>query len=170
MVQPLPYTRKISFAEFEATKLEPLYVESAKDMEATFAEMLPHFDGKETDQNWTRREQSVLKIRRLTRGNAPEDYLPQYTAAIKSMSDGLVKGCTSLRTSLCMVSCSCVQDIAIKLMQGLDPMAEVGELRFLLSISYTESYILTRGSCTGLLPMFSQAVCRYEETCLGIRK
>ena len=169
-MQPLPFTPTISIAELEAAKLEPLYVESAKDLEATFAEMLPHFAGKETDQNWTHREQSALKIRRLTRGNAPEDYLPQYTAAIKSMSDGLVKGCASLRTSLCILACHCVQDIAMKLRQGLDPMVEVGELRFLLSISYVESYILNRDSCTGLLPMFPQAVCRYEETCLGIRK
>ena len=161
-MQPLPYCPKPSPAELEAAKLEPLYVESAKDVEATFAEMLPHFAGKETDQNWTRREECALKIRRLTRGNGPEDYLPQYIAAIKLMSDGLVKGCTSLRTSLFKMACKCVQDIARKLRQGLDPMVEVCELGFLLFISYAKSDILTRGSCTGLPPMFSQAMCQYE--------
>lgn len=132
--------------------------------------MLPHFAGKETGENWTRREQSALKIRRLTRGNGPEDYLPQYTAAIKSMSDGLVKGCMSLRTTLCTVSCHCVQDIARKLRQGLDPMVEVCGLGFLVFVNYTESDILTRGSCTDLPPMFSQAMCQYEANYLSIRK
>ncbi|KAL8793782.1 MAG: hypothetical protein Q9195_003612 [Heterodermia aff. obscurata] len=107
-VQPLPYVPKTSPAELEAANLEPLYVESAKDMEATFADMLPHFAGKETPENWARREQNALKIRRLTRGNAPEDYLPQYIVAIKSVSDGLVKGY-----------------IARKLKQSLDPMVEL---------------------------------------------
>ena len=169
-MQPLPYLPKPSPAELGAAKLEPLYVESAKDVEATFAEMLPHFAGKETGENWLRREQSALKIRRLTCGNAPEDYLPQYTAAVKSMSDALIKGCTSLRTTLCTEACHCVQDIARTLKQGLDPVVEVCELSFLLSISYTDSNTLTRGSCTGLFPMFSQAVCQYEENYLSAWK
>ena len=136
-MQPLAYLPKPSTAELEAAKLEPLYVESAKDVEAIFADMLPHFAGKETGENWIRREQSALKIRRLTRGNAPEDYLPQYTAAIKSMSDGLVKGCMSLRTTLCTMTCHCVQDVVRKLRHGLDPTVEVCELGLLLFFGYT---------------------------------
>lgn len=114
-----------SAAELEASKLEPLYAETARDVDALFADMLPHFVGKETEQNWTRREQSALKIRRITRGNAPEQFLPQYTAGIKSILDGLVKGCNSLRTSLSTTTCHCVQDVARTLKQGLDPMVEV---------------------------------------------
>ena len=126
---PLPYLPEPSAAELEASQIEPLYVESFKHMDSLFADMLPHFAGKETEQNWTHREQSVLKIRRITRGNAPETYLAQYSSAIKSMVDALVKGCTSLRTSLSTASCHCVQDLARKLKGGFDPMVEVCRYR-----------------------------------------
>ena len=138
-MEPLLFSPNPLPAELEAAKLEPLYLESAKDVEVTFADMLPYFAGKETGENWTRREQSALKIRRITRGNAPEDYLPQYTAAIKLMSDGLVKGCMSLRTTLSTMTCHCVQDITRKLRQGLDPMVEVCKVGFQLFTGYTES-------------------------------
>ena len=113
-------------AEIEAMKLDPIYVESARDVDQIFTEMLPYFEGKEAENNWMQREQSALKIRRITRGNAPEDFLPHYTAGIKHLLDGLVKGCTSLRTTLSTSTCHCVQDISRQLKQGLDPMVEVG--------------------------------------------
>lgn len=106
-------------------KLDPIYVESARDVDQIFTEMLPYFEGKEAESNWMHREQSALKIRRITRGNAPEDFLPHYTAGIKHLLDGLVKGCTSLRTTLSTSTCHCVQDISRQLKQGLDPMVEV---------------------------------------------
>ena len=105
--------------------LDPIYVESAKDVDQIFTEMLPCFEGKEAENNWMQREQSALKIRRITRGNAPEDFLPHYTMGVKHLLDGLVKGCTSLRTTLSTSTCHCVQDISRQLKQGLDPMVEV---------------------------------------------
>ena len=100
LLAPLPYIPEPSVAEIEAMKLDPIYVESARDVDQIFTEMLPYFEGKEAENNWMQREQSALKIRRITRGNAPEDFLPHYTAGIKHLLDGLVKGCTSLRTTL----------------------------------------------------------------------
>lgn len=125
VVQPLPYLPEPSTAELEAMKIDPIYVESARDVDQLFAEMHPYFEGKEAESNWMQREQSALKIRRITRGNAPEEFLPQYTAGIKHLLDGLVKGCTSLRTTLSTTTCHCVQDVSRQLKQGLDPMVEV---------------------------------------------
>ena len=166
-VLPLPYSPDPSTAEVEASKIDPLYVESAKDLEAMFAEMLPHFAGKETEQNWTRREQSAFKIRRITRGNGPEKYLPQYTAGIKSMVDGLVKGCNSLRTSLSTATCHCVQDIARKLKQGLDPMVEVSDTCFQLVKLYGRCS--DSDSSTGAFAMPTEAMrCNQEaRLCIG---
>ena len=132
----LPFVHEPSAAELEAAKIEPHYVESARDLDHIFADILPHFEGKETEDNWRHREHDMLKIRRITKGNAPQEFLSQYTAGVKHMLDSLNKGCNSLRTTLATLSCHTVQDIARTLRPGLDPMVEV--CIFLFSVLYSQ--------------------------------
>lgn len=46
--------------------------------------MLPHFEGKETEHNWTPREKAVVRIRGMLRGDAHKDYHDAFLAGLKS--------------------------------------------------------------------------------------
>jgi CLIP-associating protein 1/2 len=115
----------ISVSEQEAAQLDPIYVESPKDLEETFREMHPYFEGKECEGNWLKREKSILKLRKLTKGNALQDFGSVYLASIKGLLDGILKTVNSLRTTVCTIGCHLVQDIARVAGHGLDNMVEI---------------------------------------------
>jgi CLIP-associating protein 1/2 len=66
-----------------------------------------------------------LKIRRITKGNAPRDFTTAYLAGIKGLLDGILKATNSLRTTLSTNGCSTIQEIAKTTGPGLDPMVEI---------------------------------------------
>ncbi|KAK3721747.1 suppressor of tub2 mutation [Vermiconidia calcicola] len=109
----------------EEVPMDPIYVHSKSELEDAFRSMLPHFEGKETEQNWTPRDKSVLKIRRLTKGNAPSEYHQVYMAGIKSTVDGILKVANSLRTTMSTNGCQLVRELARTLGPALDPHVEV---------------------------------------------
>lgn len=115
----------ISSAENQAEKMEPAYVNTHRELEDIFSDMHRHFEGKETDQNWSVREKSVLKLRRLTQGNAPHHFTIVYLAGIKGMLDGILKTVNSLRTTVSTNGCHLVQEIAKAVGPGLDSMVEI---------------------------------------------
>lgn len=105
--------------------VEPLYVDTQRELEDTFRDMYPFFEGKESEQNWLKREQSCTKIRRLNAGNAPSDFHDAWLAGIKGLLDGILKAVNSLRTSLSKEGCSVIQEIARTSGPGLDSMVEI---------------------------------------------
>jgi len=115
----------MSVSEQEAVQLEPLYYESTRDLEEVFREMHPWFEGKEEEHNWLRREKSILKLRRITKGNAPEEYPGPFYSGIKSLLDGILKTVNSLRTTVCTIGCHLVQDLARVCGPSLDNMVEI---------------------------------------------
>jgi CLIP-associating protein 1/2 len=111
--------------EAKVEHVEPSYVNTQRELEETFREMHPHFEGKESEQNWLKREQSCTKLRRLNAGNAPGDYHDPFLAGIKGLLDGILKAVNSLRTSLSKEGCSVIQEVARTAGPGLDPMVEI---------------------------------------------
>jgi CLIP-associating protein 1/2 len=109
----------------ECEKLEPIIIASPREIDEMVNTMLLHFEGRESDDNWLAREKDVYALRRLTRGNAPHDFLPQYMAAIKSLLDGVFKVVTSLRTTVSSVGCLFIQDLAKTCRGQIDPMVEI---------------------------------------------
>lgn len=105
--------------------IEPNYVDSVRDLEEVFREMHQHFEGKESEQNWSRREKSVQKLRRITRGNSPHDFTVAYLAGIKGLLDGILKTVNSLRTTVSANGCHLIQDVAKTAGSGLDNMVEI---------------------------------------------
>lgn len=83
------------------------------------------FEGRESEQNWLKREESMGKLRRLNVGNAPTDFADTFLAGLRGMLDGIIKSITSLRTSLSKEGCCLVQDIAATFGPALDPMVEL---------------------------------------------
>ena len=122
---PSPEIQPMSVAEQEAAQLTPVYIESARDLEDTFREMHPWFDGKEAESNWLKREKSIEKLRRITKGNAPHEYTTIFLTSIKALLDGILKTVNSLRTTVCTIGCHLVQDLARVCGPGLDNMLEI---------------------------------------------
>ncbi|KPM44404.1 Protein STU1 [Neonectria ditissima] len=105
--------------------LEPLFVNTNRELDDIFKEMAWFFEGRESEQNWLKREQYVGKLRRLNVGNAPTDFADTFLSGIRGMLDGIIKSVTSLRTSLSKEGCGLVQEIATTFGPALDPMVEL---------------------------------------------
>ncbi|RGP80435.1 stu1 [Fusarium longipes] len=103
--------------------LEPLYVNTNRELDDMIKEMAWFFEGKETEQNWLKRENSVHKLRRLIAGNVT-DFADTFLTGVKSMLDGIIKTITSLRTSLCKEGCGLIQEIANTFGPAMDPLVE----------------------------------------------
>ena len=115
----------ISEAEKEAEQLDPIYVSGPRDLEDIYREMHPHFEGKESEGNWTLREKSIIKLRKITKGNSPSEYTTTYLLGIKGMLEGILKTVNSLRTTVSTNGCHLVQDIARAAGSGIDNMVEI---------------------------------------------
>ena len=122
---PSPEAPPISVSEQEAANLEPLYIENPRDLEEMFCEMHPYFEGKESEQNWLKREKSTLKLRKITKGNALQDFPTFYLTGIKGLLDGILKTVNSLRTTVSTIGCHLLQDLARVAGSGLDSMVEI---------------------------------------------
>lgn len=109
----------------EIVQFDPLYVHSRHELEDTFRDMQPHFEGKETEQNWTPRDKSIMKLRRLTKGNAPSEYHRDFMPGIKGMAEGILKVANSLRTTMSTNGCQLVQELARTLGPALDSSVEM---------------------------------------------
>ncbi|KAL8688844.1 MAG: hypothetical protein Q9218_005346 [Villophora microphyllina] len=103
----------------------PLDMASRHDLEDTFNAMRPHFEDKETEQNWQLREKDTAKLRRITLGNAPKELKETYQTGIKSLLEGIIKVVNSLRTTLSAGGCDLIQDMAREKTPGMDNMAEI---------------------------------------------
>ncbi|KAJ5950597.1 uncharacterized protein N7479_009010 [Penicillium vulpinum] len=105
--------------------LEPFDVASARDIDDLVRDMLPWFEGRESEDNWSKREKNVILFRRLTRGNAPHDFTQTYLNAVKTLLDGILKVLNSLRTTMSSNGSLLIQDIARTCGPRIDPMVEI---------------------------------------------
>ncbi|OAA56621.1 protein stu1 [Niveomyces insectorum RCEF 264] len=104
--------------------VEPTYVNTQRELDDILKEMQVWFEGRESEQNWLKREESVTRLRRLIAGNAG-DFADAFLVGVRAMLDGILKASNSLRTSLCKEGCSLIQDLANAFGPGIDPMVEI---------------------------------------------
>lgn len=112
-------------ADTRSEQVEPTYVNTQRELDEIFREMHLHFEGKETEQNWLKREESITKLRRLMAGNAATDFHESFLSGVRGLLDGIIKAIVSLRTSLSKEGCTLVQEIARVYGPGMDPMVEL---------------------------------------------
>lgn len=124
-VQPLPFIPTRSEAQKEAEGLEAKDVSSAREVENAFRDILPPFEGSESETNWKAREQNLIKVRKLTKGNAYDDYPASYLAGVKQCLNAFIKAAESLRTTLGTLGCHCIQDIVRRTGPSLDSSVEI---------------------------------------------
>jgi CLASP N terminal len=103
---------------------KPLEISSPRDFDDMSQAMHGVFEGKETEQNWDKRRKAVIKISRVTHGNAPNEYRAPYTSFIKSQLDSILKVVDSLRTNVTTTGLNTLQHIAGTLGQGVDFMVD----------------------------------------------
>ncbi|WPG97296.1 protein stu1 [Acrodontium crateriforme] len=132
----------------ELVPMDPLYVHSQREMEDTFRDMLPHFEGKESEQNWMPRDKAVLKVRRLLKGNAANEFHHAFMAGIKSMAEGILKVANSLRTTMSTNGCQLIQELARTLGPALDPHVEIFLQNFIKMSSNTKHIAAENGRQT----------------------
>ncbi|KAI0912524.1 clasp N terminal-domain-containing protein [Ustulina deusta] len=111
--------------EAKTESVEPTYVNTQRELDEIIKGMHQWFEGKETEQNWMKREESMVKLRRLIAGNASTDFPDLFVAGCRGLLDGIIKASISLRTSLSKEGCALVQDLAITFGAGIDPMVEL---------------------------------------------
>ncbi|KAM0283068.1 hypothetical protein ACHAQH_002669 [Verticillium albo-atrum] len=122
----LPNERPITPApEIRNDKAEPSYVNTQRELDDLLRDMHSHFEGRESEQNWLKREESVKKLRRLIAGNVAQDFREPFLLGLKALLDGIIKAVNSLRTSLSKEGCALVQDIAHAFGPGMDPLVEL---------------------------------------------
>ncbi|OLL21669.1 Protein stu-1 [Neolecta irregularis DAH-3] len=110
------------------SEMEPLdacWVSTAREFDNLIQNMLPYFESKESEQNWNLREKSIMKLRQVIRGNSYRDHPSNVIIGIKNLTDGIIKGASSLRTTLCISSLQLIKDLVIVLGPGMDPFVEI---------------------------------------------
>ncbi|PHH64433.1 hypothetical protein CDD81_4654 [Ophiocordyceps australis] len=112
-------------ADSQTEAVEGLYIDTQRELDDMVRDMAWAFEGRETEQNWMKREQGMRTLRRVLAGNAPSELHEALVGSLRGMLDGIIKAATSLRTSLSKEACSLVQDMALALGPGLDGMVEL---------------------------------------------
>jgi len=128
--------------------VEPSYVNTSRELDEIFRDMHFHFEGRETEQNWMKREESITKLRRLIAGNAATDFADQFLAGLRALLDGMIKAITSLRTSLSKEGCSLVQDMARVYGPAMDPMVELLMQTFIKLTAATKKIASSQANTT----------------------
>ncbi|KAG5439973.1 hypothetical protein PCK2_000665 [Pneumocystis canis] len=119
------YILNLNGAEME--QMDPAWVCSSKELETEIQEMLPAFEGKETDNNWVMREKHIVRLRALLRGNVYKEYSSVFISGFKLLVDGIIKAVriNSLRTTLSLSGLQFIKDVAIVVGPAIDQSVEV---------------------------------------------
>ncbi|KAK0832361.1 suppressor of tub2 mutation [Friedmanniomyces endolithicus] len=132
----------------ETAPMDPLYVHSQREVDDIFRDMLPCFEGKEDEHNWTLRDKSAMKVRRLLKGNAPNEHHQAFMAGIKSVLDGILKVANSLRTTMATNGSQLVQELARTLGPALDGQVEQLLQNFIKMSAVTKPIAAQHGRTT----------------------
>lgn len=134
--------------------MSPASTYDAASLQQTVTDMLPCFEGKETERNWGAREKSIVSLRSLLRGNAGSSLAQEFLQCIHEIYDGICKGLTSLRTSLCIASCQFVKELAIHYGSSFDALAEMF-LPTLIRLCSATKHLTTLNANVAVCSIFS---------------
>jgi CLIP-associating protein 1/2 len=132
----------------EAVPMDPIHIYTARELEDIFRDMGPCFEGKETEHNWMARDKNTLKLRRITKGNAPSEFHAVFVPGIKSLLDGILKVANTLRTTMSTNGCQLVQELATTLGHSIDPWSEILLQNFVKMCAATKNISAQNGNTT----------------------
>lgn len=132
----------------EPVSMDPLHIYTQRELEDIFRDMAPHFEGKESEQNWIARDKNTTKLRRITKGNAPTEFHGTFVVGVKSLLDGILKVANSLRTTMSTNGCQLVQELARTLGPSIDPWVEILLQTFIKMCAATKNIAAQNGNTT----------------------
>ncbi|OCF56681.1 hypothetical protein L486_05535 [Kwoniella mangroviensis CBS 10435] len=105
--------------------IQVVFIASPHDLSNELAAMLPHFEGKETEQNWAPREKAVVRIRGMLRGGVWPKYSEAFIQGLKGgILEGVSRTIVSLRTTVAQQSCYLMKELAETLGPSFDQFVE----------------------------------------------
>ncbi|CAO2653706.1 Nn.00g031170.m01.CDS01 [Neocucurbitaria sp. VM-36] len=132
----------------ETVVMDPIHIYTQRELDDVFRDMAPHFEGKETEQNWLARDKNCTKIRRILKGNAPTEFHAAFITGIKSLLDGILKVANTLRTTMSTNGCQLVQELAKTLGSAIDPWVEILLQSFIKMCAATKNIAAQNGNVT----------------------
>ena len=132
----------------EEVPMDPIFIDSQRELDDTFRAMLPHFEGKESEDNWLLRDRDITKLRRITRGNAPSEYHAAYMTWLKHLQEGTLKAANTLRTTMATNGCQLIQELAKTLGPAMDSMTEIYLQSFIKMSAATKHIAAQQGNMT----------------------
>jgi CLIP-associating protein 1/2 len=132
----------------EVVTMDPIHIYTQRELEDVFRDMAPHFEGKETEHNWLARDKNTMKLRRITKGNAPSEFHAAFVVGIKSLLDGILKVANTLRTTMSTNGCQLVQELAKTLGPAIDPWSEILLQNFVKMCAATKNIAAQNGNVT----------------------
>ncbi|KAG6855051.1 hypothetical protein C0991_005980 [Blastosporella zonata] len=125
MSPPLPGLLVPATTTNESSDIQPVYIASIKDLENEFVAMLKPFEGKETEHNWSAREQAILRVRGMLKGDVHLRYLDAFLLSLKEgFIQWSLKTLASLRTTVSANTSSLYVELASSLGTSMDPFCE----------------------------------------------
>ncbi|ESK97479.1 heat repeat containing protein [Moniliophthora roreri MCA 2997] len=121
-----------------SSDVSPVYIASAKDLETEFSNMAKPFEGKETEHNWALREQAILRVRGMLKGDVHRRYSDIFLASLKEFIQWSLKTLTSLRTTVAVNTCNFYCELAAALGHALDPFCEILVTNLLRMAGFTK--------------------------------
>ncbi|CAA9960375.1 CLASP-N multi-domain protein [Pyrenophora teres f. maculata] len=132
----------------EVVVMDPIHIYTQRELDDIFRDMAPHYEGKESEGNWLARDKNCTKLRRILKGNAPNEFHGAFVAGIKSLLDGILKVSNSLRTTMSTNGCLLVQELAKTLGSAIDPWTEILLQSFIKMCAATKNIAAQNGAVT----------------------
>ncbi|GAA5951294.1 hypothetical protein JCM21900_003829 [Sporobolomyces salmonicolor] len=99
-----------------SSDISPVYLASERDLREQVERMKPCFEGKETEHNWMERDRSVATLRGMLLGGVDKGELVEtFVRAVKEVQDGILKTCSSLRTTLAISALTLISELSTSL-------------------------------------------------------
>ncbi|GAA96648.1 uncharacterized protein L969DRAFT_90560 [Mixia osmundae IAM 14324] len=122
-------------------------VESEQELVQLVHRMLPYFEGRESEENWQQREESIIQLRGILKGGLSPQYANVLAGQLDVLMQGILKSLATLRTSLAQGTCRLITELAESLRQLMDPHVEQ-LLAALLRISAQTKKLVVQASVT----------------------
>ncbi|KAJ3909224.1 clasp N terminal-domain-containing protein [Lentinula edodes] len=144
------------------SEVKPVYIASVRDLENEFQGMEKAFEGKETEHNWSTREQSILRVRGMLKGDVHQKYFDSFLACLKqSFIQWSLKTLASLRTTVCTNTCALYQELAAALGTSIDPLCDLLLTHLLRMAGFTKKLTADRSqAAVNSLIMYSSGTPR----------
>ncbi|EGV60406.1 hypothetical protein CANTEDRAFT_95858 [Yamadazyma tenuis ATCC 10573] len=119
------------------------------DLHRLSRDLLPVFEGNETENNWQIRERNIMKIRMVLRSNVIGEFPEEFKSLLQRFNEAIRKALLSLRTTLSSNACQLIKESAMVLKESFDSLVDTF-LPALIQVCSSNKTISTKNSHTAI--------------------